>query len=83
MVTDENGNVAIQHHNANGANVHMDATGHDYIWDARYNVSLAWVRPEDVDAILAVRTQVCCGRSGAKFLIANDLNVKIWQTGHM
>ena len=83
MVTDENGNVAIQHYNANGANIHIEATGHDYVFTTQYNVALAWVRPEDVNSILAVRTRVCCGKTGAKFLVANEMNVKIWKTGQM
>ena len=83
MVTDENGNVAIQHHNANGANIHIEATGHDYVFTTQYNVALAWINPQDVDAVLLVKTRVCCGKSGPKFFLANELNVKIWKTGQM
>ena len=83
MVKNEEGLVAIEHYNSNGANVHMDATGHDYTWTPQYNVSLAWVKEEDVPAILAVRTRVCCGHTGNKFRLAGEMNVRIWQTGRM
>ena len=83
MVKNEEGLVAIEHYNTNGASVHMDATGNDYVWTPSYNVSLAWVREEDVPALLAVRTRACCNQTKNKFRLAGELNVKIWQTGHM
>lgn len=49
----EDGRVAIQHYIANPTNIRVHGTS--YVWTPKRNVSLAWVLPEHVDAVLRVK----------------------------
>jgi len=80
-ITREDGWVAIQHFTSNPVTVRIESTGNDYSFVPRHNVSLAWVRPEDVDSILKIQAKICCGKMKAKFLYASQMNVCLWETG--
>lgn len=82
IVTNADGWIALQHHNSNGRAVIIN--GNTYVFYPKHNVSLAYVRPEDVDAILAIRDKSCnCGggRFRAAFFYASQINVCVWETG--
>lgn len=80
-VTREDGWVAVQHYTSNPATVMVESTGNVYSFVPQHNVSMAWVRPEDVNSILAVQARICCGKMRNKFLYASQINVCLWLTG--
>lgn len=71
MITNAEGKVAIRHWNSNPS---------DYT-QPKYNVSLGWVDPKLIPKILAEKTNVCCGQTRAKYRLANELDIRIWETG--
>lgn len=82
IVTNSDGWVALQHYNSNGKTVQID--GIYYVFVPQHNVSLAYVRPEHVDRILAVKERGCnCGGNRMKpaFHYASQVNVCVWLTG--
>lgn len=58
-----------------------NVNGHSYFFDCQWSVSLAWVEPEDVPALLAVRGG-CCGGTKQLCHIAGELEIKVFETGH-
>lgn len=81
-VTNEDGWVALQHWNSNPRTVQIDTVY--YVFAPQHNVSLAFVRPEHVDRILAVEEKSCnCGggRKRNSFQLATPINYSIWRTG--
>lgn len=81
MVMNSAGLVALKHYNSNGATVKMEADGTMYSFVPRQSVSLAWVKPEHLDALLTVKARICCGKQANKFRLANQMDVGVWETG--
>jgi hypothetical protein len=83
MVTREGDKyVAVQHRTSNPVTVKIDRNGNLYSFVPKHNVSLAWIRPEDLDSILAIQEKVCCGNNKAlKFHLASQINTCLWETG--
>jgi hypothetical protein len=82
MVTNLDGWVALQHHNSNPRTVKIDTVY--YVFTPQHNISLAYIRPENVDRILAVQEKSCnCGGGRYKpaFFHASQVNANIWETG--
>jgi len=79
MVEREN-KVAVQHYISNPWTILLGEKA--YRWIPRYNISLAWIDKEDLDKILAIKTKSCCGKNKARFFIASQTNVNIWETGN-
>lgn len=51
---------------------------HEYWFNIRANISLAWVKPEHIDKMLSVKT-ICCGGTGSQSChLASELDVKRW-----
>lgn len=71
MVKNSDGLVAIRHWNSNPSQYTT----------TKYNVSLGWVKEGDLPLILAIKTNVCCGQTKPKFTLANELDVRIFNTG--
>jgi len=79
-VIKRDGLVAIQHYTTNGYSV---SVGDDsYAWVPKHNVSLAWVKEEHVDRVLAIKNKACCGHKRTRFVLASLLNVNVWETGN-
>lgn len=50
----------------------------EYIFAIKANISLAWIKPEDVETVLGIRT-ICCGGTGNQSChLASELDVKRW-----
>jgi hypothetical protein len=82
MVTNADGWIALQHHNSNPRTVSIDTVY--YVFVPQHNISLAYVRPEHLNRILAVQDKSCnCGGGRFKpaFFIASQTNVNLWSTG--
>ena len=80
MIT-RNGMVSMQHYNSNGCTVIMEEDKTTYTFIPKMNVSLAFVKPEHVDALLRQKARMCCGKSQNKFFLASEINTNLWQYG--
>jgi len=77
MITDANGDVALRYYQTTGKYVRL-GNGHEYVFMTKRNVCLGWVKPEDVDKILAI-TKTCCGGNKSKvFSYATQQQVNLW-----
>ncbi|MHA2246910.1 MAG: hypothetical protein ACXADY_18340 [Candidatus Hodarchaeales archaeon] len=74
------GMVAVQHYTTNGWTVKVNDTV--YTWMPKHNVSLAWVKEEDLSKILSIGTRGCCGGKRKRFHLASLINVNLWETGN-
>lgn len=82
MITRQDGWIALRHYNSNPATVKMEADGTLYSFVPKLAVSLAWVKPEHVDALLTVKAKICCGKQANKFHLANTMDIAVWETGN-
>ena len=74
------GKVAIRHWNSNPIAQYVN--GNLYHFVPQYGASIAWVAEQDVSALLAMKANICCGRTRQKFEYATDTAVRVWETGH-
>lgn len=90
-ITNADGWVAVKYRTSNPKTVLIKDKGVTYNFSTVVpgaNVvkfaylSMAWIRPEDVDTILRVQERICCGKSGQAFHLANQLDVNLWLTGN-
>jgi hypothetical protein len=58
-----------------------NVNGHAYFFDVQHSVSLCWVEPSDVDTLLGLHGG-CCGRHTPLCHRANELEIKVFETGH-
>jgi hypothetical protein len=79
MITNAVGEVAMVYNKPTGKRVVL-GNGHVYQFVTRTaGICMAWIKPEDVDAMLQIRTQCCPGsdpRNNFKF--ANQQQVNLW-----
>ena len=52
-----------------------------YYFDCQHSVSLSWVDEVDVSYLLSVRGG-CCGRNTPVCHVANENEIKVFETGH-
>ena len=52
-----------------------------YQFTPRLSISFCWVKPEDVEKLLSVQINICCGKIAQEFFLANLLDVCLWETG--
>lgn len=78
QVVRDDGYVALVHHNSNGTSVTIG--GVNYVFTPKSNVSFAWIAPEHVDKLLALKTRgSCCGHSEKqRFVLASLINTYLW-----
>lgn len=75
QVVNQAGQVAMVYRNANRV-----------LWQSRvvfspqHNISLAWIEPVDVPALLRFRGG-CCGGTQQMYFAASPNQVKVWLTG--
>lgn len=79
MVQNEQGQIAIEYYQC----VPKQVTVHKktYCFVIQWNVCLAWVEPEDVPEILAIKGGCCGQKKAGVFRYANQGNVNIWTRG--
>lgn len=84
-VLNDDGKIAVQYViTENPKRVILESTGGDYYFAPQHHVNLAWVSPQDVPALLAVREKGCnCNNTAIKqaFILASLANVNIFTTG--
>lgn len=76
MVTNEEGQVALVYYQAIPHVVKARQT--EYAFVAKRAISLAWINPDDVEALLSVRRQCCGGNKAPSYQYANEAQVRIW-----
>ena len=80
-----NGLVAMQHYTSNGWDVDVKENGvvvRTYNFRPKHNISMAWVKEEDVDKLLAIRVKACCNKKQNRFFLSSLINVNLWETGN-
>jgi len=53
----------------------------EYLFATRANICMAWIRPEHVDQVLAIRRVCCSGTKKPMFTYANEDDVRRWTNG--
>jgi len=79
-ILDAEGNVAIFYYQTipHVVGVGANSDKHEYAFVVKNNYCLAWVRPEDVDRILAITKSCCGGNRKPKYALATQYHVDIW-----
>ena len=82
MITNEAGEVAMAHHQPAQAFVSENRTPSRtaYVFVVQRAVSLTYVKPEDVDTLLAIRAK-CCNGQKRLFAPATEGQVGVWTNG--
>lgn len=75
-MVNENGEVAIRWNVLTPKQIQIGKTM--YYFNIIANISLCWVKPEDVGKMLAVKTTCCGGTQNQSCHLANELDVKRW-----
>lgn len=75
-VVNEAGEVALRWNRLTGKLVQVGGT--EYLFRIVNNISLAWVKPEHVDGVLAIRLNCCGGTLNQSCHLASELDVKRW-----
>jgi hypothetical protein len=77
QVVRDDGFVAMQHHNSNGANIAVEES--IYVFVPKNNISFCWVAPQHVGKLLTAKTSVCCGNNNSlRFHLASFINTNLW-----
>ena len=75
-IIDDAGNIAVMYPTTIPHIV--SAHNHEYAFVVQYNVNLAWIKPEHLPAIMAVTKECCGGNKKPKYVLANELNTRLW-----
>lgn len=81
MQTNSNGEVALRYRQSVSKVVTVGENGYAFI--PRLHISLAWVKPEDVNKLLAMKHDCNCGGHSKhpEFHEASALDVQLWTYG--
>jgi len=79
MITNSEGQIAIKYYQNHPHTV--IAHKYEYAFVVRANICMSWIKPEDVDVIMAI-TKTCCGGNKNKvYRYANENDVRQWTNG--
>lgn len=81
METNEKGEVALRYYQS--ANKYVRVGGEkvfrEYLFiSGNAGISMAWIKPEDVEAVLAMKKECCGGYQSPMFHYANAMDVRLW-----
>lgn len=76
-VVDLQGNIALRYRNDTSKLVRM-GDGTEYMFVTKANACIAWVAPQHVDQVLAMKHQCCGGNMNSMFKKTNALTVYRW-----
>jgi len=76
MITDANGWVAVKY--LQQIPHVIEVHGNEYAFVVKFNINLTWIRPEDLDQVLAIKKECCGGSKRPKYFLANALDVQRW-----
>jgi len=75
----EQGQIAIRYYQTVPHVVSAGKT--EYAFVVQHNICLAWINPEHVNTVLAMKHRCCGDNYNQAYFICNDLNVKLWKDG--
>lgn len=75
-ITDARGNVAMRYLYL--VPKRIDLPGKTISFSIQNNITLAWVRPDDVNAVLAARAGCCGQKKAGVFTLASQGEVNKW-----
>ena len=79
MVTNDDGWVALKRYQT--INKVVMVSKEEYAFFTQNNICMAWVKPEHVGQILAIKKVCCGGGKKSQFLHANETDVRRWEFG--
>lgn len=77
-ITNDVGQIAIRYYQPAQVLTKNTPSGTQYFFDVKAGVSMAWVEPEDVEALLAKRPRPCCQKARQVYDYANQAAVDLW-----
>ncbi len=77
--TNEDGWVALKRFQT--INKLITVSGEQYAFQTRFNICMAWVKPEHVGQVLAIKKVCCGGNIKTQFRYANAMDVHRWNNG--
>lgn len=79
--TDAQGYVAVRYRQPGQVLLQNMPSGAEYVAVTRANICMAWVKPEDLPAVLLKRDYCCGGHANQAFHLANEADVRRWTNG--
>lgn len=76
MITNDAGEVAIRHYQPIQKLITVGNTS--YVFIPKFNISIAWIKPEHVDTVLRMRKSCCGNRKHKMFTITDQTHVDRW-----
>ena len=75
-IANESGEIAVRMRQATQKTIRVGSN--EYTFTVRSNVSLAWVKPKDVDKLLSMTITCCNGRQSLFTFLPDEVHVKRW-----
>jgi hypothetical protein len=79
MEYNENGWIALKRYQT--INKIVTVGDEQYAFVTQHNICMAWVRPEHVDQVLAIKKVCCGGGKKSQFRPASETDVRRWESG--
>jgi hypothetical protein len=76
MITNDNGEIAVRYSQSTQKYVSVGGIG--YVFVVKYNISMAWIRPEHVNTVLRMTKECCGGRKHKMFTATDQTHVDRW-----
>ena len=76
-VINNNGETALRYRQDTGKLIRM-GDGTEYLFITKANACIAWVKPQHVDQVLAMRHQCCGNNMNVMFKKTNELTAYRW-----
>ena len=77
--TNEDGWIALKRYQT--INKIVTVSGEEYAFMCRFNICMAWIKPEHVDQVLSITRMCCGGNRKSMFRYAQPLDVHRWSNG--
>lgn len=75
-IVNENGDVAMRYYQNTGKLVKVGSA--EYLFRTLNNMCIAWVKPEHISGVVAIKRNCCGNRVAQQFFLANEMQVRIW-----
>lgn len=75
----ESDKVAVRYYLSAPKTVHIGEDTYNFVNKA--NVSIAWVKREHVDTVLAMKKSCCSGQRKTQFRLADVTHIRRWKAG--
>lgn len=77
----EQGYIAVRYRQEGQVLLQGMPSGAEYVAATRANICMAWIKPIDLQAVLAKRDHCCGGKPKQAFHLANEADVRRWTNG--